>query len=82
MSKLSGAAKAAVVDSTRAERLARFADGLEQLSGRWEREARDPRVGAALSERFGASAPELLTTQDAVAPLRASSFGTPGALPP
>ena len=82
MSKLSGAAKAAVVDSTRAERLARFADGLEQLAGRWEREARDPRVAAALSERFGASAPELLATQDAVAHLLASSFGTPGALPP
>jgi uncharacterized protein YhjY with autotransporter beta-barrel domain len=77
-----GAAKAAVVDSTRVDRLARFADGLEQLAGRWEREARDPRVAAALGERFGASAPELLATQDAVAHLLASSFGTPGALPP
>ncbi|WP_035018970.1 autotransporter outer membrane beta-barrel domain-containing protein [Caulobacter sp. UNC358MFTsu5.1] len=83
MGKLSaGAAKAAVAESPRVERLARFADGLEQLAGRWEREARDPRVAAALSERFGASAPELLATQDAVAHLLASSFGTPGALPP
>ncbi|WP_156390711.1 autotransporter outer membrane beta-barrel domain-containing protein [Caulobacter sp. Root487D2Y] len=83
MGKLSaGAAKAAVAESTRVDRLARFAEGLEQLAGRWEREARDPRVAAALSERFGASAPELLATQDAVAHLLASSFGAPGALPP
>jgi alkylhydroperoxidase/carboxymuconolactone decarboxylase family protein YurZ len=83
MGKLSaGAAKAAVAESPRVERLARFADGLEQLAGRWEREARDPRVAAALSERFGASAPELLATQDAVGYLLASSFGAPGALPP
>src|SRR4051812_37471314 len=83
MGKLSaGAAKAAVAEPSRVDRLARFAEGLEQLAGRWEREARDPRVAAALSERFGASAPELLATQDAVGHLRAPSFGTPGALPP
>ncbi|WP_165183849.1 autotransporter outer membrane beta-barrel domain-containing protein [Caulobacter soli] len=83
MSKQSvGAAKAVVAESSRVDRLARFAEGLEQLAARWGREARDPRVAAALSERFGPSAPELLLTQDAVAHLLASSFGAPGALPP
>ena len=82
MGKLTGAAVAAGAGSSRVDRLARFADGLEQLADRWEREARDPRVAAALSERFGPSAPELLATQDAVAHLLATSFGTPGALPP
>jgi hypothetical protein len=75
-------AKAVGVESSRVDRLARFAEGLEQLAGRWAREARDPRVAAALSERFGPAAPELLATQDAVAHLLATSFGTPGALPP
>jgi hypothetical protein len=76
------AAKAVGAESSRVDRLARFAEGLEQLAGRWAREARDPRVAAALSERFGPAAPELLATQDAVAQLLAASFGTPGALPP
>uniref|UniRef100_B0T2H8 Outer membrane autotransporter barrel domain protein n=1 Tax=Caulobacter sp. (strain K31) TaxID=366602 RepID=B0T2H8_CAUSK len=82
MGKLTSAATAAGAVSSRVDRLARFADGLEQLADRWGREARDPRVAAALSERFGPSAPELLATQDSVAHLLATSFGTPGALPP
>ncbi|EJL25448.1 hypothetical protein PMI01_04351, partial [Caulobacter sp. AP07] len=75
-------ARAVGAESSRVDRLARFAEGLEQLAGRWAREARDPRVAVALSERFGPAAPELLATQDAVAHLLATSFGTPGALPP
>ena len=82
MGKLANAAQAAGAGSSRVDRLARFAEGLEQLADRWSREARDPRVAAALSERFGPSAPELLATQDAVGHLLATSFGTPGALPP
>jgi hypothetical protein len=83
MSKpVSGTANAVGAETSRIDRLARFAEGLEQLAARWGREARDPRVAAALSERFGPSAPELLATQDAVGHLLASSFGTPGALPP
>src|SRR4051812_42373391 len=81
MGKLTSAAAAVGAGSSRVDRLARFADGLEQLADRWGREARDPRVAAALSERFGPSAPELLATQDAIAHLLATSFGTPGALP-
>jgi len=83
MTKLStGTAMAVGAESSRVDRLTRFADGLEQLGGRWAREARDPRVAAALRERFGPAAPELLATQDAVARLLATSFGAPGALPP
>jgi hypothetical protein len=82
MGKLAGATAVAGAGSSRVERLSRFAEGLEQLADRWSREARDPRVAAALSERFGPSAPELLATQNAIAHLLAASFGAPGALPP
>ncbi len=71
-----------MADFRASERLARFADGLEQLAERWEREARDPRVAAALSERFGASAPGTAGHPGRGRPSAGLVVRTPGALPP
>mgnify|MGYP007072814972 CR=1 FL=1 len=53
-------------------RLARLAEALELLAGRWRRESADPRVALILRARFGSAAAELALTRDAVAGMLAA----------